>query len=199
MPTALAVHQIASTRTAWMASVSAKTPIEQPRVRAIRVHSLVHGADGPLDPQPPQQRHGARERPPRRAREDGHAEQDGGDDERELDPEVGADVVFAEREREADGGERKRGRAAEGALEQHRAGDRPAAPGMPPATSRRSAPRRRPPRSAAPAPPCSRRSTRGSASRSRSSMERARSSRCQRHAIGSTVTVMIATAAARYQ
>ena len=128
MPTASPVHQIARTRTAWTTSVSAKTPIKQPRVRPICVDALVHGADGPIDTQPAEQRHGPRERPPRRTREHGHGQQDRGDDECELDPEVRADVVLAEGKRKADRGERERRRAAEGALEQDRAGDRPGAP-----------------------------------------------------------------------
>ena len=54
-------------------------------------------------------------------REEDDAEHDRRDDEGELDPEVAADVVVADREREADDGEHERRRAAERALEQHRA------------------------------------------------------------------------------
>ena len=66
------------------------------------------------------------ERPTRRREKRANAEHDRRDDEGELDPEVGADVVVADREREADRGEHERRGAAERALEQHRPRDRPA-------------------------------------------------------------------------
>ena len=53
------------------------------------------------------------------------------DHESAFDPEVGADVVVADREREANRGQRQGGRSAERPLEQHRAGDRRALPRMP--------------------------------------------------------------------
>ena len=65
-----------------------------------------------------------REHGPRAAGEEPHGEDDRREHEEELDPEVGADRVVADREHEADGRERERRRAAERALEQHRGGDR---------------------------------------------------------------------------
>ena len=66
---------------------------------------------------------------PRPAREERDAERDRREDEGALDPEVGADVVVADREHEADRRERERRRAAERALEQDGAGDGPPLPG----------------------------------------------------------------------
>ena len=66
-----------------------------------------------------EQRLGARSDPPR---EEDDAEHERADDERELDPDVAADAVAADGEREADGGEDESGGAAEHPLEQHRAG-----------------------------------------------------------------------------
>ena len=57
-------------------------------------------------------------------------EHDRADDEQRLDPQVGADVVVADREREADRSERERRGAAERPLEQHGAGDVAAAAGV---------------------------------------------------------------------
>ena len=65
-PTALAAAQIASTRTACTATVSANTPTSSRGAVAVRVDRLVDRAQRTLEPQPPQERHGPRERPARR-------------------------------------------------------------------------------------------------------------------------------------
>ena len=132
MPTASAVHQIGEHAHGLDGERQPKHADQQTRVCTVGVHPFVHRANGPFHAKPPQQRHGPGQRPPRRAREDGEGEQDRGHDERELDPEIRADVVFAERKREAHGGQGERGRASEGALEQHRAGDRPSPPRVAP-------------------------------------------------------------------
>ena len=68
----------------------------------------------------------------RLVREENERAHDAQDDERELDPDVAADRVVADREHEAHGREHERRRAAERPLEQHRAGHRPARAGMAP-------------------------------------------------------------------
>src|SRR5581483_11882153 len=105
---------------------------QEPAVVPVSVDPLVDGAQRALDPQPPEQRNRPSERPPHAAREEDDAENDGRDDEGELDPEVGADVVAADREHEPDRREGEGRRAAERALEQHRPRDRPTVAGVPP-------------------------------------------------------------------
>jgi hypothetical protein len=61
-----------------------------------------------------------RSSPAHAVREEQHGEHDRPDDEHAFDPEVRADVVLADREREADRRKRQRGDAAERALEARR-------------------------------------------------------------------------------
>ena len=130
---------------------------EQTRVVAVGVNALVDVADRPLEREPAQQRDASRASSGRSRREKSATREHHASPthEGELDPEVAADVVVAEREREADRGEHERRRAAERALEQHRARRR-----RRPARWRRGGlvdprRRRRRPPSAAPGPPCS--------------------------------------------
>src|SRR6202022_4809608 len=102
------------------------------RVPGKTVTPLVDGPQRPLEPEPAQERHRPGERAPGAPREEPYRERDRGDDERALDPEVGAHVVAAERERETDRSERERARAAERALEQYRPRHGAAEAGMTP-------------------------------------------------------------------
>ena len=153
---------------------------------------LVHRAQRPLEPQPPQQRDEPRQRPARPAREQQHAEHHRPDDERGLDPDVRADAVATDREQEADRGERDGRCSSERTLEQHGPGDGAGVPGMPLGAlvdaHRVAADRRR-----QDLPGGVRREVRPDEPRSRSWISRAASSRCQRHAIGQTVPPMIAS------
>ena len=95
---------------------------------AVAVDALVDRAHRTLDPELPQDRDGPAERSPRLLREQHHGDNERGDHEPELDPQVGADVVVADRQDEAHSGECERRRAAERTFEQHRPGDRTALP-----------------------------------------------------------------------
>ena len=86
--------------------------------------AVVDRAHGPFEPQPPQQRRGRPQERPRRAREHQEGEHERQEHEGALDPEVGADVVAADRQQEADGAEEHRRRPAERPLEEDDRGDR---------------------------------------------------------------------------
>ena len=94
-------------------------PISRPSAVAERVDAVVERAHRPLEPQP---RAGAaasaQQRPRRAGEEEERRAASVAEDEHALDPEVGADVVPAEREQEADRSEEDGRRAAERALEQ---------------------------------------------------------------------------------
>src|SRR5919198_3477453 len=105
---------------------------EQRRGVAVRVDALVDGPQRPVDPEPREDRDHSGERPARGAGEERHAEHDRPDDERGLDPEVGAHVVAADGEREPERSEDQRRRTAERSPEQHGPRDRPSVPGMAP-------------------------------------------------------------------
>src|SRR5204862_237898 len=81
---------------------------EQRCVAAKRVHGEVDLADWTIDPQHAQERPQPLEQRTETSREEDDAGNPGGDDERELDPEVPADVVMANGEREPGGGEDER-------------------------------------------------------------------------------------------
>ena len=97
---------------------------------AVAVQAVVDGARRRLDAQPP------RDRPRNTSRRRTVREKNTNaativpTHEDELDPEVRADRVPADREQQPDAREQERDRAAERALEQHRAGDRRDLPGM---------------------------------------------------------------------
>ena len=88
------------------------------------VDTVVDGANGALEPKRAQQRRRRAEQRPGRTREEEEGEEDRPDHERAFDPEVGADVVAAEREQEPERAEQDRRSAAERTLEQHDRGDR---------------------------------------------------------------------------
>ena len=92
---------------------------------------LVDRPDRALEPDLPQERNRAREQRSHPAREERDGQHQRPEHERAFDPEVGADVVVAEREHEADRGKGQGGRPAERPLEQHRAGHGPTALRMP--------------------------------------------------------------------
>src|SRR5581483_6494811 len=95
---------------------------ERPRVVAVAVDPLVDGADRPFDARALQVRNGEAQHAPHAAREEDDARDRRQYDEESLDPEVGAYVVAADREHEADRCEDERDRAAERTLEQNRTG-----------------------------------------------------------------------------
>src|SRR4029453_13015046 len=99
-------------------------------VVAIPVHALVERTGRTLDPEPPKEGRQPPEPSPEAAREDDEAADDGEDDEDPLDPEVDVDVVLADRKGEPDRCKQERRRAADRALEHHRAGDRAGVAGM---------------------------------------------------------------------
>ena len=116
-----------------------------------------------------------------------------------LQPEVGADVVMADREHEPDRAEEDGARAPEPPLDHDDGGrGRRSARGAA-WPSRRSARRRRRSRSAGSGRRCRRRSTPASATRTVVEIRWAASSHCHRSAIGSAVRVMIATESANHQ
>src|SRR5512132_4728308 len=88
------------------------------------VDPLVERSQRPRQPDAGQPRSDEGEPEPHAARERGDRAEDDRDDTNDLDPEVRPDVVLADREDEADGGEQERRRTAERALENHRYGDR---------------------------------------------------------------------------
>src|SRR3954451_15686695 len=97
---------------------------------AVGVDPLVDGAQRLLDADLAEERDAPRERASDPAREEHEPEEDRRDHEAELDPEVRADVVPADREYEPDAGERERRRAAERALEEDRPRHRSALAGV---------------------------------------------------------------------
>src|SRR2546427_2613390 len=105
---------------------------EEPGMVAVGVDPLVRRADRAVEPDEPEQRDGAGEHRTYAPREQRDGEDDRRDYEGELDPEVGADVVLAHGEHEADRGEREGRGAAERPLQKHRAGDLAAASAVPP-------------------------------------------------------------------
>ena len=97
---------------------------------AVAVDTLVHRTHRPFELHPAQERHREAQHAPHAPREEDDARDHRQHDEQRLDPEVGAHVVAADREQEADGGEQERHRTSERPLEQHRAGDRRALAGV---------------------------------------------------------------------
>ena len=85
---------------------------------AVVVDAVVERPQGPLEPEPREQRTHAREQRPGRAGEEEDDQQERAEDERALEPEVGADVVVADREHEADRAEQHRRGPAEAALDE---------------------------------------------------------------------------------
>ena len=117
IPTALHDAQMARIRTAWIAVVNTNTFSIRRRVRAVVVDALVERAQRPLDAQPDEQRPQLREQRAGGAREEEDDEHDRPEDERPLQPEVGVDVVVADREHEPDRAEEHGRRAAEPPLD----------------------------------------------------------------------------------
>ncbi len=95
-----------------------RNPEQQARVLAVGVKGCVDLAGEPLGAERSKQRPGQRQQRPHPAREEKEAGEDGPDDEDELDPDVGADVVMPDREQEADRGQHERGCAADRPLEE---------------------------------------------------------------------------------
>ena len=103
---------------------------EQARRGSVAVHALVETARRALDAQPPRERDEPAEDDARAAREHQHAEPDRAERDRDLEPEVRADVVPPEGEHDAERRERQRREAAQHAFHDHRAGHGAAAVGM---------------------------------------------------------------------
>ena len=85
---------------------------------AVGVHRVVDPRDELVEPDERENRPPELEQRPRAAREEQEAEDDRRHDEERLDPEVRADVVVPDGEREADRGQDQRRRAADRALEE---------------------------------------------------------------------------------
>ena len=107
--------------------VKANSP-QQARVTAEVLDAVVERAQRALEPDARAAARRREQRPRASARRTGR-EHERAEDERALEPEVGADVVAADREQEADGAEQHRRRAAERALEQDDRGIAPTRPG----------------------------------------------------------------------
>src|SRR3954447_7641569 len=103
----------------------------QAAVRAEVVHALVEGAHRTLDTEPDEQRTHLREQGPRRAGEEEDDEQDRPEDEGPLEPEVGVDVVVADREHEPDRAEKHGRSTADAALDEDDRSEVPGAAGLP--------------------------------------------------------------------
>ena len=84
---------------------------------AVGVHRLVDLRREPVEPDEGEQRLSQTQQRTSALREEQEAEEGRRDDEDRLDPEVGADVVVADREQEADRGEHQRRGAADRPLE----------------------------------------------------------------------------------
>ncbi len=87
---------------------------------AVRVDSLVGGAQGAFESRSGEQRPQPREVPTDPAGEEDDGKRDRGAREQRLDPEIRADVVAADREHEPDACERQRRRPTECAFDEHR-------------------------------------------------------------------------------
>ena len=85
---------------------------------AEHVHALVERTQRPLDAQTTQERDEPAKRPARAVREEQDPEDDRAEDERALDPQIGADVVPTDGERETDRRKDESRNPAERAFEQ---------------------------------------------------------------------------------